>query len=337
MKNNMNHENYMYRCIEIAKKGQGTTYPNPCVGCIIVYKDKIISEAHSSKYGGDHAEVNAINKVENKKLLKESSLYVTLEPCCHQGKTPPCTSIISKYKIPNVIIGAIDQSDKVNGKGVEKLIKNKINVITDVLGEQCRNLHKNFLCFHKNKRPYIILKWAESKDKFIGDPNNFNTDNKWISSKKSRQLVHKWRSMENSILVGYNTVIHDNPNLNVRHWKGINPIRIVIDLNDDLSKDFNIFNSDSKTIKITKNDININNPLAQEITKILYSKNIQSVIVEGGKKTLECFININLWDEARIFTSNKILGKGLNSPKIVGKISSNYSIDDDKLSIIIPT
>ena len=330
------HNFYMSRCIEVAKKGIGKTYPNPSVGCLIVNEDTIISEAFSSKYGENHAEVNAINKVKNKNLLKTSTLYVTLEPCSHYGKTPPCCNTISKNKIPNVVIGTADNSSKVNGKGIEFLRKNNINVTYGVLEKKCKELHKNFLYFNQNKRPYIILKWAQSNDKLFSPLKKIKKKPFWISSKKSRQLVHKWRSEEHAILVGYNTVINDNPNLNVRSWKGKNPIRIIIDYDNKLSNKFNVFNDQAKTIKITKNNIDQSLPIASEISSLLFKENIQSVIVEGGKKTLEEFIKTNLWDEARIFTNKKNLKKGTEAPKLKGKIILEKKIDDDELKIIKP-
>ena len=330
------HNFYMSRCIEVAKKGIGKTYPNPSVGCLIVNEGTIISEAFSSKYGENHAEVNAINKVKNKNLLKTSTLYVTLEPCSHYGKTPPCCNTISKNKIPNVVIGTADNSSKVNGKGIEFLRKNNINVTYGVLEKKCKELHKNFLYFNQNKRPYIILKWAQSNDKLFSPLKKIKKKPFWISSKKSRQLVHKWRSEEHAILVGYNTVINDNPNLNVRSWKGKNPIRIIIDYDNKLSNKFNVFNDQAKTIKITRNNIDPSHPIASEISSFLFKENIQSVIVEGGKKTLEEFIKTNLWDEARIFTNKKNLKKGTEAPKLKGKIILEKKIDDDELKIIKP-
>ena len=330
------HNFYMSRCIELAQKGIGKTYPNPNVGCVIVNKDTIISEAFSSRYGGNHAEVNAINKVKNKDLLKTSTLYVTLEPCSHYGKTPPCCNTISDYKIPNVVIGTADNSSKVNGKGIEFLKKNNINVTYGVLEKKCEELHKNFLCFNKNKRPYIILKWAQSHDKLFSPLKKIKNKPFWISSKKSRQLVHKWRSEEHAILVGYNTVINDNPNLNIRSWKGKNPIRIIIDLENKLNNKFKIFNNQAKTIKITKDNIDSSFSVASEISSFLFEKNIQSVIVEGGKKTLMEFIKTNLWDEARIFTNNKDLKIGIKAPKLKGQIILEKKIDNDELKIIKP-
>ena len=336
MKNNSSHEFYMSRCIEIAKKGIGTTFPNPCVGCIIVYNNTIISEAFSSKYGGNHAEINAIKNVKEKKVLKKSTLYVTLEPCSHFGKTPPCCNTIINYEIPNVVIGTLDNSPKVNGKGIRLLKKRKINVIKGVLEKECKELHKVFLHFNKNKRPFIILKWAQSKNKFIAPLIKEKTEPYWITSKKSRQLVHKWRSEEHGILIGHDTVICDNPILNIRSWKGINPVRIVIDLKNNLKKTYNVFNSQANTIKIIDKNIDNNKSLSSEVSNFLFKKKIQSVIIEGGKKTLQEFIKNDLWDEARIFTNKKKMNKGLKAPNINGKIISEKIIDNDKLEIIRP-
>ena len=326
----------MKRCIEIAKKGIGNTYPNPCVGCLIVYNNEILAEAHSSEYGGNHAEINAINKVKNKDLLKSSTMYVTLEPCSHFGKTPPCCITISKYKIPNVVVGITDNSSKVNGAGIKYLKSKNINVISGVLKKECQNLHKNFLFFNKNKRPYIILKWAQSKNNFFSPDKKVKNKPYWISSKKSRQLVHKWRSEEHAILVGYNTVIIDNPYLNVRNWGGNSPTRIIVDLENKLDNKLNVFDGESKTIKITNEDIDPSNNIGFEIMSFLFKKNIQSVIIEGGKNTLENFIKSNLWDEARIFTSNKNLKNGLLAPFISGEIIFKKKIDSDNLKIMKP-
>ena len=336
MINNSSHEFYMSRCIEIAKKGLGTTFPNPCVGCIIVHNNKIISEAFSSDYGGNHAEINAINNVKEKKILKKSTLYVTLEPCCHYGKTPPCCNSIINYEIPNVVVGTLDNSSKVNGNGIHLLEKSKINVIKGVLEKECKELHKVFLHYNKYRRPFIILKWAQSKDKFIAPIKKDKTKPYWISSEKSRQLVHKWRSEEHAILIGYNTVRSDNPMLNIRSWKGINPIRIIIDLKNDLKKTYNVFDNQANTIKIIDKNIDNNKSLSIGISEFLFKKKIQSVIIEGGKKTLQEFIKNNLWDEARIFTNEKKMNQGLSAPKINGKIVLKKIIDKDMLEIFKP-
>ncbi|MGY8945441.1 MAG: bifunctional diaminohydroxyphosphoribosylaminopyrimidine deaminase/5-amino-6-(5-phosphoribosylamino)uracil reductase RibD [Flavobacteriales bacterium] len=330
------HKLYMSRCIEIANKAKGRTYPNPNVGCVIVHNEKIISEGHSSIYGGPHAEVNAINKVKNKELLKFSTLYVTLEPCSHYGKTPPCCILISKYKIPNVVIGICDISSKVNGKGINHLKKNNTNIIVGVLEKECKELHKTFLHYNRNKKPFIILKWAETKDSFISPKLKIETKPFWISCKESRQLVHKWRSEEHSILIGHNTVIEDDPILNVRDFFGGNPIRIVIDKENTLNKSYKVFNNESETIVLDKETLDYSKNISDEICKFLYKKNILSVIVEGGRKTLDDFIINGNWDEARIFKSETILRDGLKAPKIYGKVISEKKIGTDNLIILKP-
>tara|TARA_B100000795_G_scaffold81791_1_gene58982 strand:- start:2864 stop:3886 length:1023 start_codon:yes stop_codon:yes gene_type:complete len=337
MNNHSSHEFYMSRCIEIAKKGKGITYPNPYVGCIIVHNDVIISEAFSSKHGENHAEVNAINNVKNKSLLKNSILYVTLEPCSHFGKTPPCCNTISSFQIPKVIVGTLDNSSKVNGKGIDFLKKNKVNVIVGVLENECKELHKNFLHFNKNKRPYIILKWAQSKDGFISPKNKLKSKPFWISNTKSRQIVHKWRSEEHGILVGYNTIIKDNPNLNVRDYKGENPTRIVIDKENGLNKNYKVFNNEANTLVISKKEIDFSKKISNQICDFLYEKKIQSVIIEGGKKTLDNFINNGNWDEARIFKSTILIKEGIKAPEINGEVVFKENIGSDTITFMKPS
>lgn len=325
------HENYIKRCIEIAKNGLGISRPNPMVGCVIVYNNEIIGEGFTSAYGGNHAEVNAINSVKNKSLLKEATLYVTLEPCNHYGKTPPCSQLIIKYQIPKVVIGTRDSHELVDGKGIEALQNSGCNVIAGVLENECRVHHKRFFTFHTKKRPYIILKWAETVDGFIAPMNKHKNKPVWISSEAARQLTHKWRSEEHSILVGAQTVLSDNPTLTVRDWTGHNPIRLVVDTQNSLSKEFNIFNSDAKTITITPNR---NVGLAKQITDVLYNENIQSVLVEGGTKTLQYFIDEDIWDEARVFKSNTIrFNEGIKAPCFNFKFKSQKSISTDTLTL----
>ena len=324
----------MSRCILLARNNKSKYYPNPSVGCIIVKNNHVISEGVTSNYGGNHAEVNTINNVKNKQDLKDSTLYVTLEPCSHYGKTPPCVELISKYEISHVVIGTIDISSKVNGNGI-KFLKNKgIKVTVGILEKECINLHRNFLHFNTHKRPYIILKWAQTLDNFIAPLNKSDSKPFWISCIESRQLVHKWRSEEHAILVGYNTVISDNPTLTVRHVKGNNPVRIIIDDKNSLDKNLNVFNDEAETLVIKKK-FNENN-LEKFICEFLYKNKIQSVIIEGGKKTLDLFINNNIWDEARIFTNGIKLNNGVSSPKIEGETKSKYKIGDDELKIIYP-
>ena len=329
------HETYIKRCLQIAKKGLGTTRPNPMVGCVIVRKNKIIGEGFTSAYGGNHAEVNAIRSVKGKSLLKEATLYVTLEPCSHHGKTPPCSELIIEHKIPNVVIGCLDDNEKVAGKGVEKLKKSGCTVIVGVLENECKEHHKRFFTFHNKKRPYIILKWAQTLDGFIAPTTKGELKPVWITNSISRQLVHKWRSEEQAILVGSNTVLQDNPSLTVRDWTGQNPIRIVLDQKSTLNKDINVFNTEVETIVISENEIDFSKDVAQEICDFLYKHQINSVIIEGGAQTVETFINSNLWDEARVFTGNINFKEGLKAPNLSGKLLSEQSIDQDNLKIYL--
>ena len=343
------HEKYISRCIQLAKNGLGTTFPNPMVGSVIVHKGKIIGEGYTSPYGGAHAEVNAVNSVKDKKLLTEATLYVTLEPCSHYGKTPPCADLIIKHQIPNVVIGLLDPHEKVAGKGVEKLKAAGCNVIVGVLEKECREHHKRFLTYHIKKRPYIILKWAETADGFIApsqDKRRNNPEPYWISNPYSQQLVHQWRSQEQAILVGTNTVLADNPKLNVRHWKGQNPIRIVLDRELKISNKHNVLDGSIKTIIITahlpKNPqhgityevIDFENNLAIQICTILHKHEILSVIIEGGAKTLQSFIDSQLWDEARIFKGKDQFEEGLKSPRIHGFLEKETQIESDILTLL---
>lgn len=327
------HEAYIKRCLEIAKNGLGNTRPNPMVGSVIVHNNKIIGEGYTSNYGGNHAEVNAIAAVTNKNLLKESILYVTLEPCSHYGKTPPCSDLIIKHQIPNVVIGCVDDHVKVAGKGIAALQNNNINVTVGILEEECKNHHKRFFTFHNKKRPYIILKWAETADGFIAPISKSEQKPVWISNKYSRQLTHKWRAEEHAILVGTNTVIQDNPSLTTRDWMGKNPIRVLIDKENKLSKDYRIFNNEAKTIIINKNNIDFSKHVGKQICDVLYSKNITSIIIEGGRKTLQTFINENLWDEARVFKGDTCFKKGIEAPIISGKKISDTKVSTDTLKI----
>ena len=305
------------------------------VGCVIVHNNKIISEGFTSAYGGNHAEVNAINSVNDKSLLKEATLYVTLEPCSHYGKTPPCSDLIVAYKIPNVVIGCLDDNEKVAGKGVEKLKNSGCNVVVGVLEDQCKQHHKRFFTFHNKKRPYIILKWAETLDGFIAPKTKDELKPVWITNPISRQLVHKWRAEEQAILVGTNTVLQDNPTLTVRDWTGENPTRIVLDEKNILSRDLNVFNNESETIIITEKDIDFSNPVASQINKVLHQNNINSVIIEGGAQTLQTFIDANLWDEARVFTGNVEFKEGVKAPKLSGKLITEQMIDNDTLKFYL--
>ena len=343
-------EKYMRRCLELAKNGLGTTYPNPMVGSVIVFDDKIIGEGWHRKTGEPHAEVNAVNSVKDKSLLKKSTIYVSLEPCSHYGKTPPCCDLIIENEIPNVVIGTVDPNIKVAGNGIKKLIEAGKNVKVGVLEIECAELNKRFFTFHEKKRPYIILKWAETQDGFIAPEEilrKSQNDNEqkpvWITNEFSRQLVHKWRSEEQAILVGTQTVIDDNPKLDVRDWTGESPIRIVLDQNNRIPKDNYIFNNEVKTIILCQSIIAIKKEncifeivdfeqnLVQQILIVLYKHQIQSIIIEGGRQTLQTFIDENLWDEARIFIGKSNFGNGTKAPTIALKNSEKNLIGTDEL------
>jgi diaminohydroxyphosphoribosylaminopyrimidine deaminase/5-amino-6-(5-phosphoribosylamino)uracil reductase len=304
------------------------------VGCVIVVEDQIIAEGYTSPYGGAHAEVNAIKAVKDESLLHKATLYVTLEPCAHFGKTPPCSDLIITHKIPRVVIGCLDEHEKVCGKGIAKLKAAGCEVTVGILEDECKLHHKRFFTHHTKKRPYIILKWAESSDGYIAPLSKSETKPVWISNTHSRQLVHQWRAEEQAILVGANTVIQDNPSLTTRDVEGANPIRIVIDLKNSLAETYQVFNSESKTIRLTADEISYEKPLASEVCKALYKHQINSVIIEGGQKTLQAFIEENLWDEARIFTGELKLDEGIQSPKINGTLRTETWIGSDCLKIL---
>jgi diaminohydroxyphosphoribosylaminopyrimidine deaminase/5-amino-6-(5-phosphoribosylamino)uracil reductase len=327
------HEKYIKRCIEIAKNGLGTTRPNPMVGCVIVHQNNIIGEGFTSPYGGHHAEVNAIASVLDTSLLKEATLYVTLEPCSHFGKTPPCTNLIIKYQIPKVVIGTLDTNSKVSGKGIEVLRASGCEVIVGILEDECKIHHKRFFTFHNKQRPYIILKWAKTKDGYVAPKTRNEQKPVWITNGISRQLVHKWRAEEHAILVGTKTVLDDNPSLTVRDWTGQNPIRIVLDKDNKLPKDCNVFNKDAETIVISKQNIDFNTNIASQICTLLHKKNIQSVIIEGGSKTLQTFLDEDLWDEARVFTGKMAFGNGVKAPEFYGNLILEEQIAGDILKI----
>ncbi|MCH4553009.1 bifunctional diaminohydroxyphosphoribosylaminopyrimidine deaminase/5-amino-6-(5-phosphoribosylamino)uracil reductase RibD [Aestuariibaculum lutulentum] len=325
------HEYYIRRCIEIAKNGLGSTRPNPMVGSVIVYNNKIIGEGFTSAYGGNHAEVNAINSVKDKNLLKEATIYVTLEPCSHYGKTPPCSDLIIKNEIPKIVIGSLDDNILVAGKGIEKLRNAGLHVTVGVLEQECKVHHKRFFTFHNKKRPYIILKWAETADRFIAPETKDEQKPVWITNTFSRQLVHKWRAEEQAILVGTNTVLQDNPSLTTRDWTGQHPIRVVLDAEAKLPKNLSVFRNEAKNITITKENIDFSENIAQQISELLYNENITSIIIEGGSKTLQTFIDENLWDEARIFTGTTTFKAGTKAPKFSGKLISEEHIINDTL------
>ncbi|WP_185856652.1 bifunctional diaminohydroxyphosphoribosylaminopyrimidine deaminase/5-amino-6-(5-phosphoribosylamino)uracil reductase RibD [Blattabacterium cuenoti] len=338
-------EIFMKRAIQLAKNGLGFTSPNPMVGCVIERNGIVLSEGSHYKNEMYHAEFIAINNIKNKYLFFDCTLYVTLEPCVHFGETPPCVDLIIKKNIPRVVVGIQDPCEIVKGLGIKKLKKYGVEVIENVLIDQCRILNKRFFTFHEKKRPYIILKWAQSDDGFIySEKEKYNR----ISGIHAKQLNHKWRSEEDGILVGRKTVLNDNPKLNVRKWFGKNPIRIFIDQKLSISNSHFILDGSQHTIVFTDKNkgnqenieyiqISFQKKIIHQILDCLHKKKILSLIVEGGKETLENFIKEDLWDECRIFMCQIILKSGLEAPKIGGMISKKMNLDHkDQLIIKSP-
>jgi diaminohydroxyphosphoribosylaminopyrimidine deaminase/5-amino-6-(5-phosphoribosylamino)uracil reductase len=318
----MKHEFYIRRCIELAQKALGKTYPNPMVGSVIVHNGKIIGEGYHQKAGEPHAEINAINSVENKDLLKESTIYVSLEPCAHYGKTPPCALKIVETGFKKVVIGAMDSHDKVNGKGKKIIQDAGIEVVSGVLEEECLALNKRFFTYHEKNRPYIILKWAESADRFMD--KDFQPTQ--ISNSLTKQFVHQLRSDEHSILIGTMTALRDNPSLTTREVKGRNPIRILIDIDLKVPQDYHIFNNESETLVFNslRDDESGNvkfiktsrENFIENLLKKLHERQIQSVIIEGGSLVLQQFIDADLWDESIVIKNkNLLLENGTKAPK----------------------
>ena len=320
------HETYMHRCIELAKLGAGNVAPNPMVGAVLVYDGKIIGEGYHQQYGGPHAEVNAIGLATlsgQNGMLSKSILYVSLEPCAHFGKTPPCADLIIHHKIPKVIIGCRDPFKEVDGRGIEKLKAAGVEVELGILEDECKELNKRFFTFHILHRPYIILKWAQTADGFIA---NTDYSRVLITNEYTNRLVHKWRAEESAILVGTNTALHDNPELTTRLVEGKNPVRSVVDMSLRLPASLKIFNRKITTIIFNgiKNDddgnllyrqVNKNGNIIQQILETLYDLKIQSVIIEGGSKLLQSFIDENLWDEARVIINNELkINTGIKAP-----------------------
>ena len=343
------HELYINRCLQLAENGLGRTYPNPMVGSVVVHKGKIIGEGWHPKAGEAHAEVNAINSVKDKGLLGSSTIYVSLEPCSHYGKTPPCSDLIIASGIKKVVIGTIDPFSKVAGRGIQKLIKAGCKVMVGILEKECQELNNRFFTFIKKERPFIILKWAESADGFISPGTSAENERipVWISNAYSQQLVHKWRSEEQAILVGTNTAVADNPSLTTRKWHGPDPVRIAVDRQGRIPGNSALFDGKARTIVISEADpsafpsakgleitrVDFGGNLPHGICERLYSMGIQSLIIEGGRQTLQSFIKEDLWDEARIFTGKLRLGKGVPAPEFSGTLISEASILSDNLKI----
>jgi diaminohydroxyphosphoribosylaminopyrimidine deaminase/5-amino-6-(5-phosphoribosylamino)uracil reductase len=344
-----NKEFYMLRCIELAEKGAGSVAPNPMVGAVLVHAGKIIGEGWHQKYGEAHAEVNCINDALSKgheELISSSVLYVSLEPCAHYGKTPPCADLIIRYTIKKVVIGCADPFDAVNGKGIQKLKAAGVNVTTGVLEKECRQLNIRFFTFHQQLRPYIILKWAETKDGFIAGEEG--TERLLISSDEANRLVHKWRSEEAAILVGTNTALKDNPHLTTRLYAGASPTRLVVDMRLTLPDNLNLFNTGAQTIifnkiksdkkkNITWHKLKADEEILPQLLSVLKEDNLQSVLVEGGALLLQSFITAGLWDEIRVIKSKMVVaGGGIKSPEFAGfEVADQFNIGNDVISVYI--
>jgi diaminohydroxyphosphoribosylaminopyrimidine deaminase/5-amino-6-(5-phosphoribosylamino)uracil reductase len=328
-------ELYMRRCLELAYSAEGLTHPNPMVGAVLAYEGRIIAEGKHAFYGAPHAEPDAISKVHDPEILKKCTLYVNLEPCCHFGKTPPCTEKIIAAGIPHVVVAALDTSSKINGKGIKALNDAGIMTTLGVLENDARQLNKFFYTYHEIKRPYILLKWAQTPDGFIdSDRKSPETPPVKISNSLTQILDHHWRSQYQAIMVGTNTIVMDNPNLTNRCWYGKNPLRITIDRHGILNHKYNIFNDEAESIVFTENrtaNYGSNAGIVPctdltQIMKVLYDKRIQSLIVEGGTTLLNSFIKLGLWDEIITVTGDFLLNKGVKAPVISGEYAASSEL-----------
>ncbi len=346
---------YMRRCLQLAKLGEGTVAPNPMVGAVLVYDGRIIGEGYHRLYGGPHAEVNCLSAVTeaDRYLIEKSTLYVSLEPCAHFGKTPPCADLIIKERIPHVVVGCRDPFPEVNGKGMEKLVEAGVQVEISTIESECRELNKRFFTFHTQRRPYIILKWAQTHNGFIG---NYGKERLLISNAVTNRLVHKWRSEEAAILVGTRTALADDPSLTTRLWPGKNPLRVVVDMELSLPRGLHLFDGTVPTLVINRHkntiadlrypsfdqypvqyyQVTTDVSLVQQLLNALYHLNIQSLLVEGGSKTLQSFIDENAWDETRIMTNtNLFVPDGVKAPQLgTGKLTFTERISDDMVSVL---
>jgi diaminohydroxyphosphoribosylaminopyrimidine deaminase/5-amino-6-(5-phosphoribosylamino)uracil reductase len=344
----MTDELYMQRCLELASMGMGNVNPNPLVGCVIVSEGKIIGEGYHAKFGEAHAEVNAVRSVTEKYgehtavLLTKATAYVSLEPCAHFGKTPPCADLLIKHQLKRVVIGNRDPFEGVDGKGIQKLKDAGVEVVSGILEQECSQLNRRFFTRIGKQRPYIILKWASTADGYFAPKD---AAQQWISGPMAKMMVHKWRTEEDAVLVGKLTAMTDNPQLNAREWEGKNPLRILIDRNLQVPQSNHIFNDHAKTVIFNEHKTEVHGNihyiqmedmqyyLPQKIAFQLYLMDIQSVIIEGGANILNQFIHGNLWDEARIFSSSKIWAAGMPAPQINGLIIDQFKIENDTLTV----
>lgn len=342
------HEKYIKRCIQLAKNGIGQTYPNPMVGSVVVHEGKIIGEGWHQKAGDAHAEVRAIHQVMNEELLSKSTIYVSLEPCSHFGKTPPCSDLIIAKGIKDVVIGTVDPFAKVAGNGIKKLMEAGCNVTVGVLEKDCQELNKRFFTFHQKQRPYIIIKFARTKDNFIAPENQYEKEPVWISNAFSKQWAHRLRAREQAILVGTNTALKDNPSLSTRLWYGEHPIKVLIDAKLKVDLNSAIFKDNQKVLVFTEEPkkantqkhieyfkIDFKKNVPEQITKVLYANNIQSLIVEGGTRTINSFIASNLWDETFEIIGAKKFESGIVAPKVKGNLKKEFELADNLIKLYV--
>lgn len=335
----MNPSVFMQRALDLAERGKGSVRPNPLVGCVLVHEEKIIGEGYHQQYGGPHAEVNAIASVIDSKLLAKATAYVSLEPCSHYGKTPPCANLLIEKGIKSVVVATLDPNPLVAGKGVKLLQEAGISVQVGLLEQEARWQNRRFICQQEKQRPYLILKWAQTQDGFIAREN---FDSKWISCPQSRQLVHQWRAEEQAILVGKNTALHDNPRLTVRDWTGSDPIRVVLDSKLELPADLHLFDQQIPTLCYTtlKSEklpnlewVKLPQLSLEALLADLHARQIQSVLIEGGSQTINQFLAAGLWDEARVFTAPIEFERGIAAPTLTQTPAESHAIGEDQLDI----
>ena len=335
----MNSSLFMQRALDLAERGKGAVRPNPLVGCVLVHEGKIIGEGYHAQYGGPHAEVTAIASVTDPKLLADATAYVSLEPCSHWGKTPPCANLLIEKGIKSVVVATLDPNPLVAGKGVQLLEAAGIRVQVGLLEQEARWQNRRFFCQQEKHRPYLILKWAQTQDGFIAREN---FDSKWISCSQSRQLVHQWRAEEQAILVGKNTALHDNPQLNVRDWTGSDPIRVVLDSKLELPAELHLFDQQIPTLcyNTLKSEtlpnlewVKLPELSPEALLADLHARQIQSVLIEGGSQTIHQFLAAGLWDEARVFTAPIEFERGIAAPQLTQTPSESHAIGEDQLDI----
>lgn len=342
------HELYMRRCLELARRGMGTTSPNPMVGALLVHNGKIIAENYHRQYGGPHAEALVVEEVretysgDTPRIFQESTLYVSLEPCAHYGKTPPCADLIAQQGVGRVVVACRDPFTQVDGKGIGLLVDAGVEVIEDVLFDEARWLNRRFITRIAHQRPYVILKWAETADGYMAPSDG---SQRWITGAAAKQLVHRWRSEEDAVLVGANTVRSDNPQLTVREWRGRNPKRIVVARHLGIDPAASVMDGAAETIIFNESKTewmehvkyialeDMDWYLPQKILFQLYLMDVQSLIVEGGRKTLDLFMSAGLWDEARVFTAAESWGEGIPSPAVHYAPASVQPVGRDQLKI----